>query len=78
MQHAALCPLCCCSAGFFCNGEIGQVGASTYLHGFTCSAAVFRYPAAGQAQQGQQAGQLGAEQAAQQPGAEQADPQRDA
>lgn len=51
------------------------MGASTYLHGFTCSAAVFRYPAAGQAQQGQQAEQQaqqpGAEQAAQQPGGEQ-------
>ena len=21
--------------GFFCNGEIGQVGGSTYLHGYT-------------------------------------------
>ena len=28
------------SIGFFCNGEIGQVGKSTYLHGFTCVAAI--------------------------------------
>ena len=27
-------------AGFFCNGEIGPVGAKTYLHGYTASAAV--------------------------------------
>ncbi|KAK9802941.1 hypothetical protein WJX72_001714 [[Myrmecia] bisecta] len=29
-------------SGFFCNGEIGQVGKSTYLHGFTCAAAILR------------------------------------
>ena len=28
--------------GFFCGGEIGQVGASTYLHGYTSSFAIFR------------------------------------
>ena len=28
--------------GFFCNGEIGQVGGSTYLHGYTSSFGVFR------------------------------------
>ena len=28
-------------AGFFCNGEIGQVGGSTFLHGFTSSFAMF-------------------------------------
>jgi small ligand-binding sensory domain FIST len=28
-------------AGFFCNGEIGPVGATTYLHGFTASLALF-------------------------------------
>ncbi len=28
-------------AGFFCNGEIGPVGARTYLHGFTASLALF-------------------------------------
>jgi small ligand-binding sensory domain FIST len=28
-------------AGFFCNGEIGPVGAKTYLHGFTASIALF-------------------------------------
>lgn len=35
-------PALSCSAGFFCNGEIGMVGPSTHLHGFTCSAAIFR------------------------------------
>ena len=29
-------------AGFFCNGEIGQVGGSTYLHGYTSSFGIFR------------------------------------
>lgn len=29
-------------SGFFCNGEIGQVGGSTYLHGYTSSFGVFR------------------------------------
>ncbi|MEB3292222.1 MAG: FIST N-terminal domain-containing protein [Synechococcales bacterium] len=28
--------------GFFCNGEIGPVGANTYLHGFTASFGIFR------------------------------------
>jgi small ligand-binding sensory domain FIST len=28
-------------AGFFCNGEIGPVGGSTFLHGYTSSFAVF-------------------------------------
>jgi small ligand-binding sensory domain FIST len=27
-------------AGLFCNGEIGPVGATTYLHGFTASLAL--------------------------------------
>jgi small ligand-binding sensory domain FIST len=27
-------------AGLFCNGEIGPVGAHTYIHGFTASLAV--------------------------------------
>jgi small ligand-binding sensory domain FIST len=36
---AALGPLAL--AGFFCNGEIGPVGARTYLHGFTASLALF-------------------------------------
>ena len=27
--------------GFFCNGEIGPVGPSTFLHGFTSSFAIF-------------------------------------
>ncbi len=29
-------------AGFFCNGEIGPVGARSFVHGFTTSLAVFR------------------------------------
>ena len=29
-------------AGFFCNGEIGPVGDSTYLHGFTSVFGIFR------------------------------------
>ena len=29
-------------AGFFCNGEIGPVGGSTYLHGYTGSFGIFR------------------------------------
>jgi small ligand-binding sensory domain FIST len=28
--------------GFFCAGEIGQVGGSTYLHGYTSSFGIFR------------------------------------
>ena len=28
--------------GFFCNGEIGPVGGTTYLHGYTSSFALFR------------------------------------
>lgn len=28
--------------GFFCNGEIGPVGASTFLHGYTSSFGMFR------------------------------------
>lgn len=28
--------------GFFCNGEIGPVGGSTFLHGYTSSFALFR------------------------------------
>ena len=34
-------------SGFFCNGEIGQVGGSTYLHGYTSSFGVFRPKAGG-------------------------------
>ena len=36
-EEVGLIPL----AGFFCNGEIGPVGAGTYLHGFTSSFAIF-------------------------------------
>ena len=32
--------------GVFCNGEIGQVGFATYLHGFTSSFGIFRPRAA--------------------------------
>jgi small ligand-binding sensory domain FIST len=28
-------------AGFFCNGEIGPVGARNFLHGYTASLALF-------------------------------------
>ena len=28
--------------GFFCNGEIGPVGESTFLHGYTSSFGIFR------------------------------------
>jgi small ligand-binding sensory domain FIST len=30
--------------GFFCNGEIGPVGGSTFLHGYTSAFAMFRAP----------------------------------
>ena len=29
-------------AGFFCNGEIGQIGGTTFLHGYTSSFGLFR------------------------------------
>lgn len=29
-------------AGFFCNGEIGPIGPSTYVHGYTSSFGIFR------------------------------------
>ena len=38
LQQVGALPL----AGFFCGGEIGQVGASTYLHGYTSSFGIFR------------------------------------
>jgi small ligand-binding sensory domain FIST len=28
-------------AGFFCNGEIGPIGAKNFLHGYTASLALF-------------------------------------
>lgn len=31
-------------AGFFCNGEIGPVGDSTFLHGYTSVFGIFREP----------------------------------
>jgi len=30
--------------GFFCSGEIGPIGSTTYLHGYTSSFALFRTP----------------------------------
>ena len=30
--------------GFFCNGEVGPVSGTTYLHGYTSSFAIFRKP----------------------------------
>ncbi|MEM7542990.1 MAG: FIST N-terminal domain-containing protein [Pseudomonadota bacterium] len=30
--------------GFFCNGEIGQVGSTTFLHGYTSAIVVFQKP----------------------------------
>ena len=33
--------------GFFCNGEIGPVGGTTFLHGYTSSFAIFRPKAGG-------------------------------
>ncbi len=33
-------------AGFFCNGEIGPVGRSNFLHGYTASLAIFVEPPA--------------------------------
>ena len=35
------------TAGFFCNGEIGPVGGSNYLHGFTASIALLTTGSAG-------------------------------
>ncbi|GAB4815830.1 hypothetical protein N2152v2_002876 [Parachlorella kessleri] len=61
------------SSGFFCNGEIGQVGAATYLHGFTCSAAVFR--AAGRQGKPQQP-QEQQQQQRLQPGEQEGEPQQ--
>lgn len=29
-------------SGFFCNGEIGQVGQATYIHGYTSAFGIFR------------------------------------
>jgi small ligand-binding sensory domain FIST len=30
------------SAGFFCNGEIGPIGNTNFLHGFTASIGIFQ------------------------------------
>ena len=32
----------CLWAGFFCNGEIGPVSGTTFLHGYTSSFGIFR------------------------------------
>src|SRR5690349_5246343 len=37
-RHLGAVPL----GGFFCNGEIGPVHGSTYLHGYTSSFGLFR------------------------------------
>ena len=37
LRHAGNVP----TAGFFCNGEIGDVGGSNFVHGFTVAAALF-------------------------------------
>lgn len=37
-EHVGSLPL----GGFFCNGEIGPVGGTTFLHGYTSSFAIFR------------------------------------
>jgi small ligand-binding sensory domain FIST len=37
-QHLGEVPV----GGFFCNGEIGPVGGSTFLHGYTSSFGLFR------------------------------------
>ncbi|MBI5850370.1 MAG: FIST C-terminal domain-containing protein [Planctomycetes bacterium] len=34
-------------AGFFCNGEIGPIGANTHLHGYTSAFALIRRPSQG-------------------------------
>ena len=39
MFHSMVAPLPL--TGFFCNGEIGPVGGSTFLHGYTSSFAIF-------------------------------------
>lgn len=35
-------------SGFFCNGEIGPVGGSTFLHGYTSVFGIFRQPRSGE------------------------------
>jgi small ligand-binding sensory domain FIST len=37
-QHLGNVPV----GGFFCNGEIGPVGGTTFLHGYTSSIGLFR------------------------------------
>ena len=37
-QHAGSVPL----GGFFCNGEIGPVAGTTYLHGYTSCFGIFK------------------------------------
>lgn len=39
-SHAGPIPL----GGFFCNGEIGPIGGTTYLHGYTSCFGIFRPP----------------------------------
>mmetsp|Transcript_38716 Transcript_38716/g.86104 ORF Transcript_38716/g.86104 Transcript_38716/m.86104 type:complete len:558 (+) Transcript_38716:89-1762(+) len=44
------------AAGFLCNGEIGRMGDTTHLHGFTCAVGVLRRAVAGAQQRSGQAG----------------------
>lgn len=41
-RYSGLVPL----SGFFCNGEIGPVGGTTFLHGYTSVFGIFRQPPA--------------------------------
>jgi small ligand-binding sensory domain FIST len=40
------------TGGFFCNGEIGPVGGTSFLHGYTSSIGLFRDPTTGSSQGG--------------------------
>ena len=40
------------TGGFFCNGEIGPVGGTSFLHGYTSSIGLFRDPTSGRTQGG--------------------------
>ena len=42
--------------GFFCNGEIGPVGGTTFLHGYTSAFAIFREPRGVETRQRDEAG----------------------
>ena len=40
------------TGGFFCNGEIGPVGGTSFLHGYTSSIGLFRDPTSDGSQSG--------------------------